>query len=488
MTTKLPRWPRLRIAGIGLLALCLIWLVITRTFVAYLAVTRPGTALRLMPGNAAALLNLADGRNALRRAKNSQTAATAPVIEPEVPVGNAVSGISNDAMRTWGQMLRDADASPDLSKTDWLKAPAAPTEMDPAVETAKQELENIRTLTERSLFNDPLNAHAIGLLGELALNDGPPGDRAEQLMRSAAKRSLHESLAVAWLMQKGHERKDDTEALHWADVLLHTRSQAPEVVAPILARIAEGQGDQGALEALVAGITELRPQVFAYLLPHITDARTPLRLFLSLKDSSAPPTKVELRSYLEFLINHHLYEVAYYTWLQFLPPQQLAGIGYLFNGRFDSAPDGQPFDWVIGSGSGVTIEIAKPTGESDNRGLSVEFGEGRVDFPGVKQLLMLAPGAYQFSGKYKGKLKGRRGLEWRVVCAGGGTQPIGISPMIQGGAQAWQDLKFSFIVPATGCRAQYLALEFDARSASEQFVTGTIWYDELSIARQPGPS
>ena len=60
--------------------------------------------------------------------------------------------------------------------------------------------------------------------------------------------------------------------------------------------------------------------MFFHSLPrHITDARTPLNLLSELKASAARPTKKEVADYLRFLIGRKLHELAYYTWLQFLP-------------------------------------------------------------------------------------------------------------------------------------------------------------------------
>jgi hypothetical protein len=56
--------------------------------------------------------------------------------------------------------------------------------------------------------------------------------------------------------------------------------------------------------------------------------------------------------------------------------------------------------------------------------------------------------------------------------------------MVTGVTPAWKDFSFSFTVPSDDCRAQYVRLTLDARSASEQLVSGAIWYDELRISRR----
>jgi hypothetical protein len=97
--------------------------------------------------------------------------------------------------------------------------------------------------------------------------------------------------------------------------------------------------------------------------------------------------------------------------------------------------------------------------------------------------LVLAPGDYQFGGKYKGELLGPRGLNWRLVCAEAVNKPIGESPVISGISSTWKDVGFTFTVPATGCHAQYVRLDLDARTASEQLITGSMLFDELQISR-----
>jgi hypothetical protein len=60
--------------------------------------------------------------------------------------------------------------------------------------------------------------------------------------------------------------------------------------------------------------------------------------------------------------------------------------------------------------------------------------------------------------------------------------------MINGRAPSWSDTGFDFTVPAQNCRAQYLSLELDARMASESFVNGSLWFDDLKISRLAGQS
>jgi len=80
-------------------------------------------------------------------------------------------------------------------------------------------------------------------------------------------------------------------------------------------------------------------------------------------------------------------------------------------------------------------------------------------------------------------LVGKRGLVWRVTCIDAPGAPLGESPMVVGASPKWKDIEFSFTVAEADCRAQQVRLELDARMPSELLVSGSIWYDELRIAR-----
>jgi hypothetical protein len=302
-------------------------------------------------------------------------------------------------------------------------------------------------------------------------------------MEAAARRKIHESAAVLWLLRNSYEKKDYAATLFYADALLRTRSEGMPHVLPILGRMAENPEAKAELEKLLAAAPPWRRAFFSALPRAVSDARTPLLLLLAIRGPPSPPTLADVRDYVGVLIAHKFYELAYYTWLQFLPPEQLSSAGFLFNGSFELTPSGLPFDWVLSGGAGATIDIAPRPDEVGRRALFIELGPGRVEFNGVAQTLLLAPGTYRFQGKYQGEIVGPRGLVWRVACVGGAGEPIGQSPMMVGVAAPWEDVEFSFTVPGTECRAQQLRLVLDARMASEQLVSGSVRYDELRILR-----
>jgi hypothetical protein len=94
----------------------------------------------------------------------------------------------------------------------------------------------------------------------------------------------------------------------------------------------------------------------------------------------------------------------------------------------------------------------------------------------------LAPGSYQFRGRYKLNLRSERGLLWRIRCVNKSNNGIGES-LINGDEPKWKDFGFSFTVP-NDCPAQSIQLILDARSASERFVSGSAWFDDFQIDRE----
>lgn len=411
-----------------LLGLWLGWMVASKTFMAHLAISSPGTAVRLGSSDPTALLNLAESS-----------------ISP---------GKAND---------------PEVRR-------------------------RAREWAAQALRIDPLNARAFSILGQIAIGDANSDD-ASKLMLAAVGRSLHERSAIYWLLQQSFAREDYAASARCADILLRTRPQSGAALFPAMARMAEHENGAVEIKKLLARNPPWRTAFLSGALANMSNPRAPLDLLLGLKDTPFPPSTAELAAYLNFLIGKNLYELAYYTHLQFLPSEQLSKLSLLNNGSFTSPPSGLPYDWMISQGPGATIDVvARPgqagQGNQGNQGsherkgaLFIEFGHGRVEFRPVTQLVMLSPGPHRLSGEYTGEIRGVRGLLWRVACAATPSSPIAQTPMFVGAETSWKSFELAFTISDAGCRAQYVSLALDARSASEQLVSGEVWYSNVAIER-----
>jgi hypothetical protein len=434
----------------------LVWLVVTHSLAAYLAGPAPQAALWLNPAQPEALVKLAD---------------------------ESVNGSANAAPSLAGAMGRAAEPqqvqTADKRTTD-LKGPSQELEIvkqDPTIDLSK-----IREGLVTAVANDPLNARALRILGQISSISGDDRD-ASQYMDAAARLSLHQGIAVFWMMRQSSQRGDYKQAIYYADALLRTDPGTMPYVAPLLAHLAEQRSSGGFVKSVLRTNPPWRGEFLKGLPAYISDARTPLELLLALRTSPTPPDPTEIDAYLQFLIAHKFYELAYYTWLQFLPAEVLRKTGLLFNGSFEIAPSGSPFDWQVKQGSGVTVDVVPRSDKIDGHALLVDFLFGRVDYHSVRELVVLPPGTYQFAGQYKGRLVGPRGLKWRLICADDAATPIGESSMISGTDSTWQEVQFTFTVPPAQCPAQYVRLDLDARMASEEIVSGSILFDDLQIAR-----
>jgi hypothetical protein len=476
-----PRF-QLRTILLGIAGAILAWLVVSRSLGAYLADVAPQTALWLDPQQPQALVNLAD------RSVNASVSTNALNAEdrdqgPENTDPGNLSSTSASGAGTSDQIAGGGTGTKDSSDDNLRK-------MDRAFEMVNSnrsiDLAAVRAWAESALLRGPLNARALRILGQVADAGGNAAD-VLKFMSAATKQSLHESIAVYWMMRKSAEGGDYKTAVFYADALLRTNPGLAPFVVPLLAHFAEQPASKELINQTLEGNPPWRNVFFEYLPSGISDARTPLDLLLALRTSPAPPDAKEIDDYLSILIAHKFYDLAYYAWLQFLPPDQLRSAGLLFNGDFEVRPSGSPFDWTIKQGSGVTIDIVPTPDKAEGHALLIEFLFGRVDYHSVSELVLLAPGTYRFDGQYKGKIAGPRGMKWRLVCAGEAETRIGESPMISGVTPAWKDVHFIFTVPATDCRAQYVRLDLDARMASEQLVSGAIMFDELHISRGTDP-
>lgn len=470
---------RTRMIGLAIFAALLIWLVIAKSLVPYLADNSPKVALRLSPGQPEALLNLADAAlNGNSPLFGAGTPDQSSILKNRAglppPPADGAAASNNVSKNASGDDRSEKQGAVDDSEK--INSAFAAVGRAQAVDLATVQNDVLAAIKV-----DPLDARGLRLLGQAADAAGDDAD-AIKMMRAAMQLSLHDNIAVMWLMRKSIEADDYKRAIADADILLRTNLSLGPYVVPVLARYAGTKPAGDLVKDLVDKNPPWRRMFFAFLPRSVADVRTPLDILLSLKSTKTPPTTDELGTYLNYLIDHKYYAFAYYAWLQFLTPEELQHVGLLYNGDFAKPPSGLPFDWDIKQGAGVSVDI-EDADKNGDRGLSVDFLYGRVEYQSVNELVVLPAGDYQFKGKYRGELIGPRGLKWRVACANDAKAPIAESPMIGGASSQWKDVAFAFTVPATNCPAQYIRLDLDARMASEQLVTGSMMFANLEILR-----
>lgn len=451
-------------------ASALFWLVIAQSYVAFLAQSDPEASLRIRV-TAPALLNLVERRLTDTR----KTGATEASVEPgRLPPAAEPRPAHDDRDRI--SVLADL-AARRFSGAD------APSEAGP-IAPRSPEKEELYQMVREALRREPLNARGLRLLAELSEGHAPRSEVA-RLMRMAVRRNLHESIAVFWLLNEALAEKNYTDVITYADILLRTEARLNAHAIHALAKACDDSaGLDLVLQALRAN-PRWRSAFITSVSQYVTDARTPLQLLIGLKDSGYPPTTAELAPFFGLLLRNRLHELAYYTWVQFLPPEQLVRVVVPFNGDFETQPSGLPFDWNIPSSPNAIagiVSLPPPGGKA----LRVEFGLGRIEFAGVSQLVLLPPGDYTFSASYTASINGRRGLVWAIACVDGGKE-LGRTAMMLGSVPKPTPIMFNFKVPETECRAQQLRLFHDSRSASEQFVSGWSNQQDVRITRRDEP-
>ncbi|MGF1649648.1 MAG: hypothetical protein ACFCUN_04300 [Hyphomicrobiaceae bacterium] len=363
-----------------------------------------------------------------------------------------------------------------------VDAGSAPTVED-AERAAEIEAERaalrleLRALAEQIIAQTPLDASAFRLLGETS----DDLDVVRQAMQAAAARSKRESPAVFWLLADAYERRDHAALVEHAETLFLTRPQlASAVAAYVTAAALDPTGRPTITSALAAG-ARWRGRFLAALprleVPPGFEAELVLDVF-----KIAPLTPAELAPLFRRLVGRGEAIAAYDLWLQTRPGEQLDELGFVNNPGFEADPEPTPFDWSIGRGVGVSVAIGALPDGSGAQALGVTFGAGRAQFPGVQQTVVLGPGRYAISGKIIGTLEAERGLVWGLACLD--RKPITESPILLGAFPAWHSFTFEAEVPnRPGCQAQTLTLRHAARSASEQFARGEVWFDDITIAR-----
>ncbi|HYE46157.1 MAG TPA: hypothetical protein VEA44_10335 [Caulobacter sp.] len=331
----------------------------------------------------------------------------------------------------------------------------------------------IAASARRILDRAPLEAGAVSLLG-LSL----PEARRLPLMEAAARLSHRDEAADRWLFEAGMARGDYAAALRRADALM--RRQTAEQRVAVVRRIFPYLGEPAAFAAVIDRLA-LSPAWRGAFLAQFTalspDAGEPYRILKALRATAAPPTRVELSAYLRRLIAERRFQQAHRDWIALAPAAERAGTALLADGGFEGLPATPPFGWNLDSHTAGYGEML-PSERDGGKALRVSH-DGRTRQWLVRQLLVLAPGAYRLSGQVRTASDlSADSMAWTLTCEGV-ARPLASTPAPATGG-GWAGFSVAFTVPAEGCEGQSLVLQ---SLPADSGTPVEVWYDALVIER-----
>ncbi len=325
------------------------------------------------------------------------------------------------------------------------------------------------------LLQRPLDGRAYRQLAQTEESSGRIAS-ARRLYAIANRRDPRDRLALAWLADDALAHGAAAGAMARADRLLR---MDPFLLKPgyeVLAKLTASESFRRELSTVLsAGAPPWRSEFLAtWAAANSTPDAALDATFSELARSHTGLAPWERDAWAERLLREQRWNAAWTTWARTLAIR--ARPGQVFNGSFESEPHGV-FDWVLGSPAGASIDRADGGAGS---ALRVEFYDQRVGFDDVSQLLLLAPGRYRFDARVRlDELRSDGSLVWTLGCESPQRASLGSGAPLRG-TSPWHEYSFEFTVPAS-CPAQRLALQLQARVASEKQIAGVAFLDDVRV-------
>ncbi len=269
--------------------------------------------------------------------------------------------------------------------------------------------------------------------------------------------------------------------------LAESYPETRERIFPVLAGILASRQHAQAWDAVVArGQDWIGPFVLASCTRGVDPALlVPLQLKRIGSRKVAPQ---ETECLIEKLRLAGQWEQAYQLWLNSLPRERLADVGFVFNGSFEYASGGNGFDWIATRRPerevGHTVDMVATMGAAGKRALRVTFnGKRQAGIP-IAQFLALSPGRYVLSGQGRPEgVKAGHGVQWAVRCVSDERPgaPIAASERFVGSSE-WRRFEFDVTI-SPGCAGQVLQLEPVGMDEGPTYLAGIVWFDDLVLRR-----
>lgn len=341
----------------------------------------------------------------------------------------------------------EADVLPRLSGKIWPNHPLtlrgeAMVQIGQAAALGQLPSEPTMGQIRRLAYRAPIEPEPFLVQAALAQKRGEAA-RAEQLLLQARSRDPR-SPAARYLLADHYIRRGDIVAgLREMSVMTRFVKGSADQLVPGLVAYAATPGAVPKLRQIVSDSPDLEPALLSALASDADNAD----LVLAIAGPSTPAggSAGQWRpKLLNSLVEQGNYDKAYSIWARFAGVKTPAS--GLFRPDFTPSDALPPFNWTLAQAGG----LAEP---SPRGGLHV-IHYGRKETVLASQLLLLDPGRYELAMAVTGDVGADGQLRWRIRCLPSGRLAAEI-PLTRSNAQK---AGAQFVVPASGCGAQRIAL------------------------------
>lgn len=338
------------------------------------------------------------------------------------------------------------------------------------------------------------------VLGLAALNQNPSSGRAASFLLSLYEKNnqiaiasevgdlagklwpahgyTHSRLANYW----ANQRRIDKLLAEWNILLIRNPGLQGELF-PKLQALTVDVGQLDLLEPYIKNPPSWWAGFFGYLSSRVSlsDLQT---LYFARFSSNIPPQESERNSYVDRLIKEGSWKDAFDIWFLGLSQLNMRFGDLVFDGGFESALYNQGFAWYLSGSKNPRISREITYGIKGGKALHIVFrAQDRINFQHVSQRLLLKPGDYTLSFRYRlDTLKNTKGLVWRIHCIAGDNIELAESSAVNG-KSPWSESSVDFAVPKS-CASQLLRLEAASPYVHDHTFSGSIWFDDIKIRKR----
>lgn len=373
----------------------------------------------------------------------------------------------------FGQLVTDAPAKlvPDSkSPNDFVEA---------VKKLAPDERAALIAVEVARLTSEPLDVESINNIAILeALGDHP--EKSESVVVEAARRSLRDSQSQLSAMNILLNKRQYKQALFHIDGLLRSRPKLTDQLFKVLAQMQRDPGGLASVAAVLKDNPPWRGNFLRSVLANDADGQGAFQLLAAIRKSGGKISDEELGYFIGIQITKKNYELAYFTWLDSLDEQDLRNVSFIYDGKFEHQTRNQYFDWTFYKYPNAEIGVSADPGEPSNQVLRLGFLGGRDAFGHVRQYLKVAPGDYEFKGRWKARdFKSPAGLRWQFYCVDGAAIPT--SGKVLASTDTWESFGFAVKIPSDKCETQMLQLQSASSAVLDQRFDGQFYVDDLEL-------